>query len=145
MSTQRDQRLALEIVAAKQRRLEALEIQAANYGIDVPPHIATEIRTLQSEIALADIVNRPALDPTIAHALRQNGNQDLLGKFIGDHARRLSAIESWQVKRDERLDEDDKRRQARQRQFDLILGALIVASIVNSVFNIIVIIKLLRK
>ena len=39
------------VVTAKKRRLAALELQAARYGIDCPPHISVEIDELRQEIA----------------------------------------------------------------------------------------------
>jgi formylglycine-generating enzyme required for sulfatase activity len=40
------------IITAKQRRLSALELTAARYGIDCPPHVTIEIEDLRREIAV---------------------------------------------------------------------------------------------
>ena len=40
-----------ELLTAKRRRLQVLELQAAKYGISVPPHITIEIEDLRQEIA----------------------------------------------------------------------------------------------
>lgn len=45
--------LAPNIWQAKQRRLHKLEQQAATYGVDTPPQIATEIEDLQRELTAA--------------------------------------------------------------------------------------------
>lgn len=45
--------LSSDIWHAKQRRLSKLEQQAASYGMDTPPQIATEIEDLQRELAQA--------------------------------------------------------------------------------------------
>ena len=45
--------LTPDILTAKRRRLSYLEVQAAQYGIETPPHIATEIDSLKSEITAA--------------------------------------------------------------------------------------------
>ena len=42
-----------EILQAKRRRLERLEVQAAQLGIETPPQITNEIADLRSEIAQA--------------------------------------------------------------------------------------------
>lgn len=39
---------------AHQRRLQVLEIQAANFGLSAPPHILTEIEDIHSKISLID-------------------------------------------------------------------------------------------
>jgi hypothetical protein len=38
------------VIAAKKRRLEKLEQQAAIYGISTPPEVANEIEDLREEI-----------------------------------------------------------------------------------------------
>jgi hypothetical protein len=40
-----------ELIAAKVRRLEQLELQEAQYGIATPPHISVELKELRDEIA----------------------------------------------------------------------------------------------
>jgi hypothetical protein len=40
-----------ELLAIKKRRLNVLELQAARYGIDTPPHVTIEIEDLKREIA----------------------------------------------------------------------------------------------
>jgi hypothetical protein len=45
--------LAPDILNAKRRRLNHLEHQAAQLGIDTPPQIATEIADLQAQIGAA--------------------------------------------------------------------------------------------
>ena len=45
----------------KRRRLAVLERQAAQYGIDAPPQVVTEIEDLRKEIAGADAMLNPPL------------------------------------------------------------------------------------
>lgn len=138
-------RLTEDVRIIKQRRLEHLEEQAAIYGINVPAEIANEIEDLQSELELVVMIQRPSIDPQLRAIVAKSDYADLLGKFIGDHARRLTSIETWQSKRDERIDADDRLRQSRQHKLDLILGALIFASVISSIFNIVVLIILLSR
>jgi len=42
---------SIEVIHAKQRRLEQLELRAARQGIATPPEISTEIQDLRREIA----------------------------------------------------------------------------------------------
>lgn len=144
MTTQQQSRILTEEVrVAKQRRLDQLEIQAATYGLDVPPHISTEIADLQSELELVFVMSRPALDPRLRRVLAETDNVELLGKFIGAHARRLTDIETWQSKRDEKLLDDDKSRNQQRHKLDLVMGALIVVAVINTGFNLVVMVVLL--
>lgn len=88
------QQLSKEIIDAKQHRLEILKIQAATYGIDVPPHVVTEIDTLEDELAVVTIVGGKAIDPQIKELLYRSDQIELLSKFMGDHARRLMLQEN---------------------------------------------------
>ncbi len=40
-----------ELIAAHRERLRKLQIQAARYGDETPPHIATEIDRIEAELA----------------------------------------------------------------------------------------------
>lgn len=44
---------SIEVLNAKQRRLAALELRAATYGIDAPAEVTTEISDLRKELAAA--------------------------------------------------------------------------------------------
>src|SRR6185295_6905900 len=44
-----------EIIRAKQDRLHVLDLQAAKYGIDVPPHIAMERVSLEAELKAVEL------------------------------------------------------------------------------------------
>jgi hypothetical protein len=145
MTTRQTRLLTEEVRIAKQKRLDELERQAATLGTDTPPHINIEIEDLYAELELVSIIQRPSIDPKLRKVVEQTDQIDLLGSFIGKHAYRLTQIESWQTKRDEQLVEDDKARNHQRHKLDLVLGALIVATIVNGGFNLIVMIIMLTN
>lgn len=122
---------------AKERRLAELEETAAIYGIDVPIHIKTEIEDLQAELELVDIIQR-RVDPNVTEIVKRTDYGELLSKFIGDHARRLTSIELWQANRDLSLVEDGKDRDKRRTELDQILQritVLVTIAIAIGVFN----------
>lgn len=44
-----------DIIRAKQDRLNVLNVQAAKYGIDVPPHVEMERQTLSAEVGMFEV------------------------------------------------------------------------------------------
>lgn len=110
--------LTPEVRLAKERRLNELEEQAAILGtVNTPPHITTEIEDLQAELELVDIIQRQ-VDPNVTAIVKSTDYGELLSKFIGDHARRLTSIELWQSNRDDKIEADDEKREERQTYLD---------------------------
>jgi hypothetical protein len=137
MTYNRRKILSPEVRQRKEERLAHLEEQAAIYGIDVPPHIANEIEDLQAELELANIIARP-VDNNLINAVKSTDYGELLAKFIGDHARRLTSIELWQSNRDLSLVEDGKERDKRRTELDRVLQritVLVTVAIAIGVFN----------
>lgn len=68
-----------EIIRAKQDRLHVLDIQAAKYGIDVPPHIAMERVSLEAELR--------TVEATLDSPIRAELGDELgpRGRFVVNH------------------------------------------------------------
>lgn len=68
-----------EIIKAKQDRLGLLDVQAAIYGIDVPPHIEMERGSLRDELGM--------VETAIASPARAGISDELgaRGRFIVNH------------------------------------------------------------
>jgi hypothetical protein len=68
-----------EIIRAKQDRLNVLDVQAAKYGIDVPPHVAMERVSLEAELR--------AVETTLDSPIRAELGDELgpRGRFVVNH------------------------------------------------------------
>ena len=68
-----------EVIRAKQERLNLLDVQAAKYGLDVPPHIAMERGSLREELSMVE---------TAVASMARAGISDELGvrgRFVVNH------------------------------------------------------------
>lgn len=75
------------IIRAKQDRLHVLDLQAAKYGIDLPPHIEMERQTLQEEVGMFEV----ALEsPASANATDELGAR---GRFAVSYQQSRKALE----------------------------------------------------
>lgn len=72
-----------DIIRAKQDRLNILDVQAARYGIDVPPHIAMERVSLEAELR--------AVETTLDSPIRADLGDELgpRGRFVVNHQQNL--------------------------------------------------------
>jgi hypothetical protein len=68
-----------DVVRAKQDRLNILNLQAAKYGIDVPPHVAMERVSLEAELK--------AVETTLDSPIRAELGDELgpRGRFVVNH------------------------------------------------------------
>lgn len=151
MTNRANRQLSAEVRRNKERRLDELEQQAAIIGVSTPPHVLTEIDDLRAELELVDVLQQQ-IDPKIREAAKGIDYSDLLLNFLASHARRLTSIEAWQTSRDEKIEKDEAERVQRRNQLDikdrriyLALGALILATCVNFVFGLVVMIILLSR
>jgi len=151
MYNRQQRELTARVRVAKEQRLEELEVQAAKYGLDVPPHIANEVDELRAELDVVSVIDRKPIDRALREVLAQTDYADLIGKFMADHARRIRSLEDqltkleeyliesrnvvrqWfdarevQLRDDQKTQLEDRRvREERQHKLDLALGALAV-------------------
>jgi len=151
MFNRQQRELTARVRSAKEQRLEELEVQAAKYGVGVPPHIATEIEDLRAELDVVSVLDRKPIDRALREVLAQTDYADLIGKFMADHSRRIRSLEDqltkleeylvesrnvvrqWfeareaQLREDQKAQQEDRRtREERQHKLDLALGALAV-------------------
>lgn len=72
-----------DIIRAKQNRLNILDVQAALYGIAVPPHIAMERVSLEAELK--------AVETTLDSPIRADLGDELgpRGRFVVNHQQNL--------------------------------------------------------
>lgn len=119
-----------EIIRAKQDRLFVLEVQAAKYGMDTPPHIAMERVSLEAELR--------AVETTLDSPIRAGFSDELgvRGRFVVNHQQNREikkSIAHIAVKLD-RFIEDSRSWRNMHRQLILIIGvALIIILIVLAI------------
>lgn len=118
-----------EIIRAKQDRLFVLDVQAAKYGIDVPPHIAMERVSLEAELR--------AVETTLDSPIRAEFSDELgvRGRFVVNHQQNQDikkqnreikqSIAAVVVKLD-RFIEDSKSWRNMHRQLILIIGIAVI-------------------
>lgn len=115
-----------EIVRAKQDRLHLLDIQAAKYGIAVPPHIEMERGSLQDELRM--------METAIASPARAEIGDELgpAGRFIVNHQQNREIKQSIavvMVKLDRFIEQSESWR-SMHRQLILIIGVAVIAVLV---------------
>jgi hypothetical protein len=111
-----------QIIKAKQDRLHVLDLQAARYGIDVPPHIAMERVSLEAELH--------AVETTLDSPIRAELGDELgpSGRFIVNHQQNREikqSIAAVSVKLDRFID-DSKLWRDVNRQVLLIIGIAVI-------------------
>jgi hypothetical protein len=111
-----------EIIRAKQDRLFVLEVQAAKYGMDTPPHIAMERVSLEAELR--------ATEQTLDSPIRASFSDELgvRGRFVVNHQQNREikqSIAAVAVKLD-RFIEDSKSWRNMHRQIHLIIGIAVI-------------------
>ena len=115
-----------EIIRAKQDRLFYLDVQAAKYGIDVPPHIAMERVSLEAEVR--------AVETTLDSPIRAGFSDELgvRGRFVVNHQQNQDikkSIAHVVVKLD-RFIEDSKAWRNMHRQLILIIGIAVIVILI---------------
>ncbi len=115
-----------EIIRAKQDRLYVLDVQAAKYGIDVPPHIAMERVSLEAELRATET----ALDSPI----RAEFGDDLgpRGRFVVNHEQNRQikqSIAAIAVKLDRFIKTSEAWRDV-NRQVLLIIGVIVIVILI---------------
>lgn len=122
-----------EIIRAKQDRLYVLDVQAAKYGIDVPPHVAMERVSLEAELRAAET--------TLDSPIRAEFSDELgvRGRFVVNHQQNREiqkqnreikqSIAAVVVKLD-RFIEESKSWRSMHRQLILIIGVAVIIILV---------------
>jgi len=115
-----------EIIRAKQDRLSVLDIQAAKYGIDTPPHIAMERVSLEAELK--------AVETTLDSPIRAGLGDELgpRGRFVVNHEQNREikqSIAAIAVKLD-RFIESSETWRTMHRQIILIIGVAVLAIVI---------------
>lgn len=131
-------RMTAEVRRRKQQRLDALNEQAATYGVDVPPHVTTEIEDLERELETVGILERGQLDQPLRDLLGRFDERDLIGMFNADVMRRIRTLENGLSDLAETFREDSQKRQA-----DRNRGALITGFMAAMMFVVLVLVILL--
>jgi hypothetical protein len=111
-----------EIIRAKQDRLFVLDVQAAKYGMDVPPHIAMERVSLEAELR--------ATESTLDSPIRAAFSDELgvRGRFVINHQQNQDikkSIAHVAVKLDRFIDDSEAWRNM-HRQLILIIGIAVI-------------------
>jgi len=111
-----------EIIRAKQDRLFALDLQAAKYGMDTPPHVAMERASLEAEVR--------ATESTLDSPIRAAFSDELgvRGRFVVNHQQNQDikkSIAAVAVKLDRFID-DSKLWRNMHRQLILIIGVAVI-------------------
>lgn len=106
-----------EVRARKQRRLEALELQEAALGLDVSPHIRTEIDDLRKELTSSEAVTNSPVSREMLDAFQSYGQ---LRALIATTMSLVADIQ--EIKGDVKADRLE--RVARQHRVDLLFVAL---------------------
>lgn len=85
-----------ELLEAHKARLRALEIQAAKFGDETPPHITTELRKIVATIRGLDTVDRltPPASETIPNDKRQGERRRNVSTNDSATARMVATIQS---------------------------------------------------
>lgn len=84
-----------KIRTAKLSRLEVLEVQAAEFGLEAPPHLINERERLRTELGLLDSLGHPPIDAATRRTVRKY-YQDDTDFFIDQLAKfgmRLTGLE----------------------------------------------------
>lgn len=76
-----DRKHLREILRAKERRLEVLELQQAQHGTQTPPHIVTEVADLRKEIAQL-VAQLDAATPALNRAEQRQARADAFKAFL---------------------------------------------------------------
>lgn len=107
-------RMTDEVRRRKEQRLEALRETAASYGLDVPPHVATEIEDLEDELATVDLLTQERRDQPTRELIDRSDPRELILRVRTDLSRRIRSIE------------ESMRADAEQRHLDRSRGSLII-------------------
>ena len=115
-----------EIIRAKQDRLNILDVQAAKYGIGVPPHIEMERGSLRDELGM--------IETAVASPARAEISDELgaRGRFVVNHQQNREikqSIAAIAVKLDRFIDDSTDWR-TMHRQILLIIGGAVLALVI---------------
>jgi hypothetical protein len=115
-----------DIIRAKQDRLHVLDVQAAKYGIDVPPHIAMERVSLEAELR--------TVETTLDSPIRAELGDELgpRGRFVVNHQQNTEikqSIAAVAVKLDRFIDASETWRNM-HRQLILIIGVVVIVILI---------------
>lgn len=115
-----------EIIRAKQDRLHVLDIQAAKYGIDVPPHIAMERVSLEAELR--------TVEATLDSPIRAELGDELgpRGRFVVNHQQNTEikqSIAAVSVKLDRFIDASETWR-TMHRNWIILIGIVVIIILV---------------
>jgi nitrate/nitrite-specific signal transduction histidine kinase len=115
-----------EIIRAKQDRLHVLDLQAAQYGIGVPPHIAMERVSLEAELRAVEI--------TLDSPIRAGLGDELgpRGRFVVNHEQNREikqSIAAIAVKLDRFIDESENWR-TMHRNLILLIGLVMIVILI---------------
>jgi hypothetical protein len=111
-----------DVIRAKQDRLNLLDVQAAKYGIDVPPHIEMERGSLRDELSM--------VETAIASPARAEISDELgaRGRFVVNHQQNREikqSIAAIAVKLDAFIEQSEAWRDV-NRQVLLIIGIAVL-------------------
>ncbi len=115
------------IIKAKQDRLNILDVQAAKYGIDVPPHIEMERGSLHEELSMVETAIQ---SPARAKVTDELGPA---GRFLVNHQdnREIKqTIAAVLVKLDTFIDQSETWR-SMHRQLILIIGIAVILIVIT--------------
>lgn len=169
-SQQPRRQLSAKVRRIKQRRLEELEAQAAQYGPATPPEITTEIDDLRIELETVNNLERGKLDESMQELLGRYDTSDqilafsrgLAGKIrnledsLGDFVERFEQYTEKRIAQDEqkalreREAEKERRKQdeqkAQQEQRERSIGSMIMGFVLALLLVVLVLlIVLLNK
>lgn len=136
---QRGQRrqLSAKVRRIKQRRLEELEAQAAQYGPATPPEITNEIEDLHAELEIVENLERAKLDPSMQELLERYDTSDQIIAFFRAQASRVRSLETSFIEfvdrfeqwKEKRIAQDEQRatREQRERSIGGLLTGIVLA------------------
>lgn len=84
---------AAQLREVKQRRLEALEIQAAELGNATPPHITTEMEQIKAGLIALTVAEVPEIQEDVKRVLRRYDQLDLVVQTLAGVVVRLTQQE----------------------------------------------------
>jgi len=82
-----------ELRDTKQRRLDALEVQASQFGFETPAHITNEIDQLRIDLARLSMADAPPVSDDVRKVLRRYDAIDLITQTVAGVVVRLTLIE----------------------------------------------------
>jgi hypothetical protein len=113
---------------ARKRRLYVLEEQAAQYGLDCPPHITVEIASLKKELEIRESIIASPIEAEVAASIGPDGQFialtqffDQVNKGISMIGQRVDDVHGYLDERISRIEETDFEYRSTERQ-DRIAG-----------------------